>query len=38
VLHGHARIASVLEEGDALMTVVLDSIRMSVLQGQRDTA
>jgi chromosomal replication initiator protein len=38
VLHGHARIASALKGGDAIMTVVLDSIRMSVLQGQRDTA
>jgi chromosomal replication initiator protein len=38
VLHGHARIASALEEGDAIMTVVLDGIRLSVLQGQRDTA
>jgi chromosomal replication initiator protein len=38
VLHGHARIASALRGGDAIMTVVLDSIRMSVLQGQRDTA
>ena len=38
VLHGHARIASALEEDDAIMTVVLDSIRTSVLQGQRDTA
>ena len=36
VLHGHARIASALEEGDAIMTVVLDSIRKSVLQ--RDSA
>jgi chromosomal replication initiator protein len=38
VLHGHARIASALKGGDALMTVVLDGIRLSVLQGQRDTA
>jgi chromosomal replication initiator protein len=38
VLHGHARIASALEEGDAIMTVVLDGIRLSILQGQRDTA
>jgi chromosomal replication initiation ATPase DnaA len=38
VLHGHARIASALEEGDALIAVVLDSIRLSVLQRQRDTA
>src|ERR671935_136901 len=38
VLHGHARIASALEEGDAIMTVVLDNIRMSILQRQRDTA
>jgi hypothetical protein len=38
VLHGHARIASALEGGDAIMTVVLDGIRLSVLQGQRDTA
>src|SRR5919197_2165860 len=38
VLHGHARIAGALKGGDAIMTVVLDSIRMSVLQGQRDTA
>ena len=38
VLHGHARIASALEQDDAIMTVVLDSIRTSVLQGQRDTA
>lgn len=38
VLHGHARIASALAGGDALMTVVLDSIRKSVLQGHRDTA
>src|SRR5437588_2564567 len=36
VLHGQARIASALEGGDAIMTVVLDSIRTSVLQ--RDTA
>src|ERR687886_165007 len=36
VLHGHARIASALESGDAIMTVVLDSIRKSVLQ--RDSA
>ena len=36
VLHGHARIASALEGGDAIMTVVLDSIRKSVLQ--RDSA
>jgi len=36
VLHGHARIASALEGGDAIMTVVLDSIRTSVLQ--RETA
>src|SRR5919202_3407013 len=36
VLHGHARIASALEEGDAILTVVLDSIRKSVLQ--RDSA
>jgi chromosomal replication initiator protein len=38
VLHGHARIARALAGGDALMTVVLDSIRKSVLQGQCDTA
>jgi chromosomal replication initiator protein len=38
VLHGHARIARAREEGDALMSVVLDSIRLSILQGQRDTA
>ncbi|HKC73616.1 MAG TPA: DnaA/Hda family protein [Chloroflexota bacterium] len=38
VLHGHARIASALKGGDAIMTVVLDGIRLSVLQGQRDTA
>jgi chromosomal replication initiator protein len=38
VLHGHARIARALEEGDAIMTVVLDGIRLSILQGQRDTA
>jgi chromosomal replication initiation ATPase DnaA len=38
VLHGHARIAHALESGDAIMTVVLDSIRLSILQGQRDTA
>ena len=36
VLHGHARIASALAGGDAIMTVVLDSIRKSVLQ--RDSA
>ena len=36
VLHGHARIASALQEDDAIMTVVLDSIRRSVLQ--RDSA
>jgi len=36
VLHGHARIASALEQDDAIMTVVLDSIRKSVLQ--RDSA
>jgi chromosomal replication initiator protein len=36
VLHGHARIANALESGDAIMTVVLDSIRKSVLQ--RDSA
>src|ERR687886_133192 len=38
VLHGHARIAGALKGGDAIMTVLLDSIRLSVLQGQRDTA
>src|ERR687884_447072 len=38
VLHGHARIASALKGGDAIMTVVLDGIRLSILQGQRDTA
>jgi chromosomal replication initiator protein len=38
VLHGHARIAGALAQGDALMTVVLDSIRKSVLQAQRDSA
>jgi chromosomal replication initiator protein len=38
VLHGHARIARALEEGDAILTVVLDGIRLSILQGQRDTA
>jgi len=36
VLHGHARIASALEGGDAIMTVVLESIRKSALQ--RDSA
>jgi len=36
VLHGHARIASALEQDDAIMTVVLDSIRKSILQ--RDSA
>jgi chromosomal replication initiator protein len=36
VLHGHARIAGALASGDALMSVVLDSIRKSVLQ--RDSA
>src|ERR671937_13115 len=38
VLHGHARIASALKGGDAIMTVVLDGIRLSILQGQRNTA
>jgi hypothetical protein len=38
VLHAHARIASALAGGDALMTVVLDGIRMSGLQGPRHTA
>src|ERR671933_568110 len=38
VLHGHARITSALKGGDAIMTVVLDGIRLSILQGQRDTA
>jgi chromosomal replication initiator protein len=38
VLHGHARIASALKGGDALLSVVLDGIRLSILQGQRDTA
>src|SRR5205807_9405221 len=36
VLHGHARIASALAGGNALMSVVLDSIRTSALQ--RDSA
>lgn len=31
VLHGHARIASALGSGDAIMSVVLDSIRKSVI-------
>ncbi len=39
VLHGHARIATALNSSDAIMTVVLDSIRKSVLQqGRLDTA
>jgi chromosomal replication initiator protein len=38
VLHGHARIATALNSGDTLMSVVLDSIRKSVLQAHRDTA
>ena len=38
VLHGHARIAGALKGDDAIMTVVLDGIRLSILQGQRDTA
>jgi hypothetical protein len=38
VLHGHARIASALKGGDAIMTVVLDGIRLSILQAQRNTA
>ena len=38
VLHGHARIAGALAQGDAIMTVVLDGICLSILQGQRDTA
>src|SRR5205823_4199650 len=36
VLHGHARITGALAGGDALMAVVLESIRTSVLQ--RDSA
>ena len=37
VLHGHARISSALNSGDAIMSMVLDSIRKSILQGRRDT-
>lgn len=39
VLHGHARIATALGSGDAIMDMVLDSIRKSVLQhGRLDSA
>ena len=38
VLHGYARIASAIGSGDTLMTMVLESVRKSVLQGRRDTA
>ncbi len=38
VLHGHARVAGALNNGDAIMSVVLDSVRKSVLQARRDTA
>ena len=38
VLHGHARIASAVGKGDTIMTVVLESIRKSVMHGQRDSA
>ena len=39
VLHGHARIGAALGGGDAIMDMVLDSIRKSVLQhGRLDTA
>ncbi len=38
VLHGHARVSGALNNGDAIMSVVLDSIRKSVLQARRDTA
>ena len=38
VLHGHARIASAVGGGDAIMNVVLDSIRKTVMQARRETA
>ena len=38
VLHGHGRVVSALNNGDAIMGVALDSIRTSVLQARRDAA
>lgn len=38
VLHGHARVSGALNNGDAIMGVVLDSVRKSVMQARRDTA
>jgi chromosomal replication initiation ATPase DnaA len=33
VLHGHARIATTLDRGDAFMGSVIDSIRKAALAG-----
>ena len=38
VLHGYARIARAVGGGDAIMVMVLDSIRKSVMQAHRDSA
>lgn len=39
VLHGHARVSSALDSSDTIMTMVLESIRKTVLQApRRDTA